>query len=148
MRAAKQQASGVGAKADEQAPHAKPSGGLNRSSTKKLLNLIKTKTRSDLTLADGDEDDEINALLGALESESIDNIDWDELGLDENEVKDIIKHGGGDDDDDDEGEEEAVEVEKSSSSSSSSSDDDDDDEDEEEEEDIETSTIHYVIRTK
>lgn len=96
-----------------------------------MLNLIKTKTRTDLTLADGDENDEIDALLGALESESIDNIDWDELGLDEDEVKDIIKRGG----------------ESDSSSSSSDSEEADEDEEEEEEE-VETSTVHYVIRTK
>lgn len=105
-----------------------------------MLNLIKTKTRTDLTLSDGDENDEIEALLGALESESIDNIDWDELGLDENEVKDIIKQGETEDDE-----------EAPSSSSSSSSDDDDeaaDDEEEEEEEEVERSTVHYVIRTK
>lgn len=109
---------------------------MNRSSTKKLLNLIKTKTKSDLTLPDGDENDEIEALLGALETESIDNIDWDELGLDEDEVKNIIEEGGG----------------SSSSSSSSSSESEEegeeDEEVEEEEEEVETSTQHFVIRTK
>jgi hypothetical protein len=133
LRAAKQ---ATATKQNDSQGSSKPSGGqLNRSSTKKLLNLIKTKTRTDLTLADGDENDEIEALLGALENESIENIDWDELGLDENEVKDIIKRGG-----------------DASSSSSSSDDDADGDEDEddedEEEEEVERSTVHYVIRTK
>ncbi|KAG9511256.1 Dual specificity protein phosphatase 19 [Fragariocoptes setiger] len=68
-----------------------PASGLTRSSTKKLLNLIKTKTKGDLTMADAvDENDEIEALLGQLETESVDNIDWQELGLDEDEVKEII----------------------------------------------------------
>lgn len=115
---------------------------MNRLSTKKLLNLIKTKTRTDLTLSDGDENDEIDALLGALENGSIENIDWDELGLDENEVKDIIKQGGGDDDDEDDKDS------SSSSSSSSSSDEGDEDDEEEEEEEVERSSVHYVIRTK
>uniref|UniRef100_A0A6G1SGH0 Dual specificity protein phosphatase 19 n=1 Tax=Aceria tosichella TaxID=561515 RepID=A0A6G1SGH0_9ACAR len=141
LRAAKQQATAMANTNTDS--HNKPSGGqLNRSSTKKLLNLIKTKTRTDLTLSDGDENDEIDALLGALENESIENIDWDELGLDENEVKDIIKQGGGDDDDEDDKEP------SSSSSSSSSDEDDEDDEEEEEEEEVERSTVHYVIRTK
>lgn len=106
-------------------------GQLNRSSTKKLLNLIKTKTKSDLTLPDGDENDEIEALLGALESESFDNIDWDELGLDEDEVKDIIKKGA-----------------EMSSSSSSSSEDEEEEDEEYDEGEVEKSTQHYVIRTK
>lgn len=110
-------------------------GQLNRSSTKKLLNLIKTKTRSDLTLPDGDENDEIDALLGALENESIENIDWDELGLDEDEVKNIIRSGG-------------AASSSSSSSSSESNSDEEVEEEEEEEEEVETSTQHYVIRTK
>lgn len=109
-------------------------GQLNRSSTKKLLNLIKTKTKTDLTLPDGDENEEIEALLGALESESFDNIDWDELGLDEDEVKDIIQKG--------------ADMSSSSSSSSSSDEEEDDEEDYEEEEEVETSSQHYVIRTK
>lgn len=98
-------------------------GQLNRSSTKKLLNLIKTKTKTDLTLSDGDENQEIDALLGALENEAIENIDWDELGLDEDEVKDIIEQG----------------AEANSSSSSES-----EEEVSEEEEEIEHQ--HYVIR--
>jgi len=105
-------------------------GQLTRSSTKKLLNLIKTKTKSDLTLPDGDENDEIEALLGALESESFDNIDWDELGLDEDEVKDIIQQGA------------------ESSSSSSDGEETEEEEEEEEEEEIETSTQHYFIHSK
>lgn len=138
LRAAKQQSSkrASGGAASPDATSGNTKSGLNRSSTKKLLNLIKTKTRTDLTLPDGDENDEIEALLGALETESIDNIDWDELGLDEDEVKDIIKQGNDEED------------EESSSSSSSSSDDDDDDDDEEEEVEMETSTKHYVIRSK
>lgn len=106
-------------------------GQLNRSSTKKLLNLIKTKTKGDLTMSDGDENDEIEALLNALENESIENIDWDEMGLDEDEVKDIIQQGGG-----------------SSSESSSSEESSEDEEVEEEEEEVETSTQHFVIRSK
>lgn len=133
LRAAKQQAAakfGTGQSSDSQ-QHSKPSGQLNRSSTKKLLNLIKTKTKTDLTLSDGDENDEIEALLGALESESIENIDWDELGLDEDEVKDIIQKGGGS---------------SSSSASSSSSSASTSDGETETEEEVETT--HYVIRTK
>ena len=84
-------------------------------------------------MPDGDENDEIEALLGALESESIDNIDWDELGLDEDEVKDIIEKGG---------------ISSSSSSSSSSDGDDGEEEEEEEEEEVETSRKHFVIRSK
>lgn len=136
LRAAKQQVaakqsggqtgSNTGSVSD--APRPSVCGQLNRSSTKKLLNLIKTKTKTDLTLPDGDENDEIEALLGALENEQIDHIDWDELGLDEDEVKGIIQQGD------------------DSESDSSDSEDGSDDEDEEEE--IETSTQHYVIRTK
>lgn len=92
-------------------------GQLNRSSTKKILNLIKTKTKTDLTLKDGDEDDEIEALLGALASESISNIDWDELGLDEDEIKGIIEQDADED-----------------SSSSSESEESDEEEEEEVEE--------------
>lgn len=116
-------------RASEQ-PRQSVCGQLNRSSTKKLLNLIKTKTKSDLTLPDGDENDEIEALFGALENEDIDNIDWDELGLDEDEVKDIL------------------EAEDDSSSSSSSSSGSDEDEDEEELEDVERSSQHFIIRSK
>lgn len=133
LRAAKQQAAGKQAGATTGSDHrGSVSGQLNRSSTKKLLNLIKTKTRSDLTLPDGDENDEIEALLGALESESIDNIDWDELGLDEDEVKEIIKKG----------------AELSSDDDDSSSSEEEGTEEEEEEEEVETSTQHFVIRTK
>lgn len=108
-------------------------GQLNRSSTKKLLNLIKTKTKTDLTLSDGDENDEIEALLNALENESIENIDWDEMGLDEDEVKDIIQQGG---------------IGGSSSASSSSSSSSSSGEEEEiEEEEVETTTQHFVIRS-
>lgn len=142
LRAAKQQVSAKQQQGKEQdrasarsptADH-RPSvsGQLNRSSTKKLLNLIKTKTKSDLTLPDGDENDEIEALLGALESESIENIDWDELGLDEDEVKDIIEKG-------------AANLSDSSGSSSSS---EEEESEEEEEEEVETTTQHFVIRTK
>lgn len=105
-------------------------GQLNRSSTKKLLNLIKTKTKGDLTLSDGDENDEIEALLTALGNENIEDIDWDEMGLDEDEVKDIIEQGGG-----------------SSSASSSSSSGEEETEEEEEEEEVETTTQHFVIRS-
>lgn len=118
-------------------------GQLNRSSTKKLLNLIKTKTKTDLTLPDGDENDEIEALLGALGDESIEDIDWDELGLDENEVKDIIRRGANEADEEDE--EEDVLAPPSSSSDSEES---DEEEEEEEEEEVETSTQHFIIRSK
>lgn len=130
LRAAKQQAGSASTGGERKQS---TTGGLNRSSTKKLLNLIKTKTRTDLTLPDGDENDEIEALLGALETESIDNIDWDELGLDENEVKDIIKRG------------EELSSDDSSDESSGSG---EEEEVEEEEEEVEKSTVHYVIRTK
>lgn len=137
LRAAKQQVAAKQAGKDGDHGHDQSkthSSGLNRSSTKKLLNLIKTKTKSDLTLPDGDENDEIEALLGALESESIDNIDWDELGLDEDEVKNIIERGGY--------------ASSSSSSSSSSSESEEEEEVEEEEEEIETSTQHFTFRAK
>lgn len=141
LRAAKQQAASkqqgsdrAGARSPTSDHRPSVCGQLNRSSTKKLLNLIKTKTKSDLTLPDGDENDEIEALLGALENESIDNIDWDELGLDEDEVKDIIEKG-------------AANMSDSSGSSSSSS-SGSSSEEETEEEEVETSTQHFVIRTK
>lgn len=144
LRAAKQQAS-ARQNADQSAgdgtcgqpaPQHRPSVcGLNRSSTKKLLNLIKTKTKTDLTIGDGDENEEIDALLMALESETIENIDWDELGLDEDEVKDI--------------------VDNQQDTSSSSSEDEDEEEEEEEDEseaegvevvESERTTQHYVFR--
>lgn len=109
-------------------------GQLNRSSTKKLLNLIKTKTKTDLTLSDGDENDEIEALLNALENESIENIDWDEMGLDEDEVKDIIQQGGSS-------------ASGGSSSSSSSASSSSGEEEEIEEEEVETTTQHFIIRS-
>lgn len=130
LRAAKQQAAAKFG-TEPAAEPTQPARGLNRSSTKKLLNLIKTKTKSDLTLPDGDENDEIDALLGALANESIDDIDWEELGLDEDEVKDIIEQASDD-----------------SSSESEDEDDDDDEEVEVEEEEVETSTQHFIIRTK
>lgn len=83
-------------------------------------------------MPDGDENDEIEALLGALENESIENIDWDELGLDEDEVKDIIEKSAA----------------NLSSSSSSSEEEETDEEEEVEEEEVETSTQHFIIRTK
>lgn len=116
-------------------------GQLNRSSTKKILNLIKTKTKTDLTLKDGDEDDEIEALLGALASESISNIDWDELGLDEDEIKGIIEQGASEDGESDE---------ESSSSSESEASEEEEEEDEEEEYEVEedepeTKTRRFVV---
>ena len=108
--------------------HCKPSGekGLNRSSTMEILKLIKSKTGSDLSKnkkkkdqpEDNYENEEIDALLAGLEDEGIDNVDWDELGIDVEEVKEIVeKH----EDDDDEEEEE-----------------DEEEEDEEEEDEVET----------
>lgn len=130
LRAAKQEAAAKFGSNQPSGPP-EPNRGLNRSSTKKLLNLIKTKTKTDLTLSDGDENDEIEALLGALETETIDNIDWDELGIDEAEVKDIIRQASED-----------------TSSSESEDEEDEDVEVEEEEEEVETSTQHFIIRTK
>lgn len=128
LRAAKQQ---TASRKSSESESTEPSRGLNRSSTKKILNLIKTKTKSDLTLPDGDENDEIDALLGALENETIDNIDWEELGLDEAEIKNIIRQASDD-----------------SSSSESEEEEDEDVEVEEEEEEVEKSTQHFIIRTK
>lgn len=77
--------------------HRRPSEqkGLNRSSTMEILNLIKSKTGSNLAthanLGDIDEDDEIENLLQGLETEGIDNVDWGELGIDLGEVKDIVE---------------------------------------------------------
>ena len=39
-----------------------------------------------------DEDEEIDVLLGELEKEGIDNIDWGELGIGLNEVKEIVEN--------------------------------------------------------
>lgn len=135
LRAAKQQASAMhgdqtkGARSptsDQRRPSV--SGQLNRSSTKKILNLIKTKTKTDLTLSDGDENDEIIALLEALENEKIENIDWDELGIDTDEINDILAG-------------------QTSSSESSEEEDEEEEEVEEEEEEEEVETKHYVIRS-
>jgi hypothetical protein len=69
----------------------KSKSGLTRSSTAKILNLIKTKSRHDLGLERVEEDDEIESLLMGLEKEGIENVDWDELGVDYEEVKDIVE---------------------------------------------------------
>jgi len=42
-------------------------------------------------MSTADENDEIKALLMALESEGIENVDWDELTDDNKEVEDIAK---------------------------------------------------------
>lgn len=95
-----------------------------------------------------DENDEIEALLGALETETVDHIDWEELGLDENEVKDIISKSatGNETLDGDANEDEDEDKENSSSSSSEEEGEEDDDDDEEVE--TETTTQHFVIRTR
>lgn len=90
--------------------------GLNRSSTMEILNLIKSKTGSNLAkhanMDDIDEDDEIENLLAGLETEGIDNVDWGELGIDLGEVKGIVeKHEDDEDTEEYEGEtEESEEV--------------------------------------
>ena len=84
--------------------HRRPSEmkGLNRSSTMEILNLIKSKTGSNLAkhanMDDIDEDDEIENLLAGLETEGIDNVDWGELGIDLGEVKNIVEKHEDDED--------------------------------------------------
>ena len=119
--------------------------GLNRSSTAEILKLIKTKSRADFgkSMETVDEETEIEFLLNELQKEGVENIDWDEIGVDEKEVKNIVDKNR----DDDEGEEEDEdsksagkdETSESSEESSESEDDsdqesDDDDEDEDEDE--------------
>lgn len=62
--------------------------GLNRSSTAEILKLIKTKSRADFgrSMETVDEDIEIDYLLTELEKEGLDAIDWDLIGVDEDEV--------------------------------------------------------------
>lgn len=100
-------------------PEASAPKGLNRSSTMEILKLIKSKTGSDLTkqqmLDTCDENEEIDALLMGLEDEGIDNVDWDELGIDVEEVKEIVeKHEDDveDEDEDEDDDEEDVESEE------------------------------------
>ena len=77
--------------------HRRPSEikGLNRSSTMEILQLIRSKTGADLAqhanLTDIDEEEEIENLLAGLETEGIDNVDWNELGIDLGEVKNIVE---------------------------------------------------------
>lgn len=136
LRAAKQE---VAAKMADEQPSSNHHCQLNRSSTKKILNLIKNKTKTDLTLSDGDENDEIDALLGALASESIDNIDWDELGLDENEVKGIIEQ------DADYTDESSTSDEESEEEEEEEEEDLELEEEEEEQEEPETRTRRYLV---
>lgn len=62
--------------------------GLNRSSTAEILKLIKTKSRADFgkSMETVDEDIEIDYLLTELEKEGLDAIDWDLIGVNEDEV--------------------------------------------------------------
>mgnify|MGYP007002779436 CR=1 FL=1 len=62
--------------------------GLNRSSTAEILKLIKTKSRADFgrSMETVDEDIEIDYLLNELEKEGLDAIDWDLIGVNEDEV--------------------------------------------------------------
>ena len=86
---------------DHRRPSDQPKG-LNRSSTMEILQLIKSKTGADLAqhahLDNIDEDEEIDNLLAGLESEGIDNVDWNELGIDVGEVKNIVEKHEDDED--------------------------------------------------
>ncbi|OTF75167.1 hypothetical protein BLA29_004911 [Euroglyphus maynei] len=110
------------------------SKGLNRSSTAEILKLIKTKSRAEFgkSFETVDEDVEIEYLLDQLEKDGLENIDWEDIGLDEKEVKDIVEknkdeNGSGDNKDDNV--EVSSESESSSSEEDSDSDSDDDDDD-------------------
>ena len=80
------------------------SSSSHRSSTMEILNLIKSKTGSNLAahahMDDIDEDDEIEGLLQGLETEGIENVDWGELGIDLGEVKNIMEKHEDDEDED------------------------------------------------
>ena len=95
--------------------------GLNRSSSAQILKLIKSSTRTDIGLDRVEEDEEIEALLMELEKEGVDNVDWDELNVDSNKVKEIIENEKADESSE---EEEDEEDEDSSSDSDEDSDDD------------------------
>ena len=73
--------------------------GLNRSSSAAILKLLKSSTKTDIGLDRVEEDDEIDALLMQLEEEGVDNIDWDELNVDHEVVKQIIENEKVDDSD-------------------------------------------------
>lgn len=110
------------------------SKGLNRSSTAEILKLIKTKSRGDFgkSMETVDEDVEIEYLLGQLEEDGLENIDWEDIGLDEKEVKEIVEknkdeNGSGDNDDNNDDESSSEESEESSSEEDSDSDSDSDD---------------------
>lgn len=108
--------------------------GLTRSSTAEILKLIKSKTKPELAQSMEliEEDEEIDVLLNGLEKEGIENIDWGELGIGLEEVKQIVDNPP-----------------SQSSSSEESSDDDDDDEDDEEslqEEDEEEQEIAALLK--
>lgn len=77
--------------------------GLNRSSTAEILKLIKTKSKADFgksmeTVDEDDEEIEIDYLLKQLNEEGLDNIAWDDIGLDEDEVKNIVDMNASSDD--------------------------------------------------
>lgn len=96
---------------EEEAKRRNSKAGLTRSSTLEILKLIKSKTQA-LQIDDKpmlnavDENEEIDTLLGGLEQEGIDNIDWEELGIELDEVKNIVAKNQGQEE-----EEEEVELE-------------------------------------
>lgn len=110
----------------------KKSKGLNRSSTAEILKLIKTKSRADFgkSMETVDEDVEIEYLLDQLEKDGLENIDWEDIGLNEKEVKDIVEKNKDDDglgdneNDDDESSEESESSSEEDTDSDSSDDDD------------------------
>lgn len=105
--------------------------GLNRSSTRQILKLIKTKSRPDfvksIEAVEEEENNEIEFLLNELQKEGLENIAWNEIGLDEDEIKDIVEmNADAKDSSDSKSESES----ESETESESESDDDDDDEEE------------------
>lgn len=102
------------------------SRGLNRSSTAKILNLIKTKSKADFgkSIETVDEDVEIEFLLNQLDETGLENIDWDEIGIDENEIKEIVDKNQ--DEDESGSDEESEETETETSEEESDEDDSDD----------------------
>ena len=75
-----------------------------------------------------EEDIEIDYLLLELEKEGVDNVDWDSIGLDEDQVKTIVEdHRISDNDESSEKSSEKSSDKSSESSEEESSDDDDDD---------------------
>ncbi|XP_053201695.1 LOW QUALITY PROTEIN: glutamic acid-rich protein-like [Panonychus citri] len=96
--------------------------GLTRSSTAEILKLIKSKTKAEIAHSMDiiEEDEEIDVLLNELEKEGIENIDWGELGIGLNEVKDIVENAieeeeeDAEEEDDEEGNEEEEEDEDES----------------------------------